>query len=52
MGMETEGEGLSDRLIQETLKFGDSLMMWGYMTWENIGFATKIDGRIDRDLFL
>ena len=27
-------------------------MMWGCMTWEGVGFASKIDGRMDRDLYL
>ena len=27
-------------------------MLWGCMTWEGVGFATKIDGRIDGDLYL
>src|SRR5579863_9446168 len=41
------GEGLSDRLVQGTLKFGGgSLMMWGCMTWEGVGYAAKIDGRM------
>ena len=26
-------------------------MMWGCMTWEGVGFATKIDGRMDGDLY-
>ena len=47
------GEGLSDRLVNGTLRFrGGSLMMWGCMTWEGVGFATKINGRIDGDLYL
>ena len=47
------GEGLSDRLVEETLKFGGgSVMMWGCMTWQVVGFATKIDGRMDSDLYL
>ena len=47
------GEGLSNRLVDETLKFGGgSLMMWGCMTWEGVGFAIKIDGRMDGDLYL
>ena len=41
------GEGLNDRLVEGTLKFGgSSLMMWGCMTWEGVGFASKIDGRM------
>ena len=48
-----QGEGLSDRLVQGTLKFGGgSLMLWGCMTWEGVGFATKIDDRMDGDLYL
>ena len=26
--------------------------MQGYMTWEGVGFASKIDGRIDGGLYL
>ena len=34
------GEGLSDRLVQETVKFGgDSVMVWGCMAWEGVGYA-------------
>ena len=47
------GEGLSDRLVQGTVKFGGgSLMIWGCMFWEGPGYATKIDGRMDADLFV
>jgi len=47
------GEGLSDRLVQETVKFGEgSVMVWGCMTWQGVGYAAKIDGRMDGDLYL
>ena len=47
------GEGLNDRLVEGTLKFGGgSLIMWGCMTWEGVDFASKIDGRMDEDLYL
>jgi hypothetical protein len=47
------GEGLSDRLVEGTVKFGGgSLMLWGCMTWNGVGYATKIDGRMDGDLYL
>ena len=47
------GEGLNDSLVEGTLKFrGGSLMMWGCMTWEGVGFASKIDGMMDGDLYL
>jgi transposase len=47
------GERLSDRLVEGTVKFGGgSVMIWGCMTWEGVGYATKIDGRMDGDLYL
>jgi transposase len=47
------GEPLSDRLVQGTLKFGGgSLMMWGCMSWDGIGYACKIDGRMNADLYV
>ena len=46
------GEGLTDRSVQETLKFGGgSLMVWGCMLWDGVGYACKIDGRMDGDLY-
>ena len=46
------GEGLSDRLVKGTLKFGGgSVMVWGCMMWEGIGYAAKIDRRMDADLY-
>lgn len=46
------GEGLSDREVEETLKFGGgSLMMWGCMSWEGAGMACKIDGKMDAKLY-
>jgi len=48
-----EGEGLNDRLVQGTVKFrGGSLMFWGCMFWEGVGYGTKIKGRMDADLFV
>ena len=47
------GEGLSDRLVQGTVKFGGgSVMVWGCMMWEGPGYACKIDGRMDGDLYV
>jgi len=46
------GEGLSDRLVEGTQKFGGgSLMIWGCMM-EGPEFAVKTDGRMDGDLFV
>ena len=47
------GKGLSDRLVEGTVKFGGgSLMLWGCMMWEGPGYATRIDGRMDADLYV
>jgi transposase len=47
------GEGLSDRLIEGTVKFGGgSVMVWGCMFWDGPGYACKIDGRMDGDLYV
>jgi transposase len=47
------GEGLSDRLVSGTVKFGGgSVMVWGCMMWDGPGYACKIDGRMDGDLFV
>ena len=49
---EKTGEQLSERHVQETMKFcGGSLMMWGCMTDQGVGFACKIDGGMDATLY-
>jgi hypothetical protein len=46
------GEPLSDRLVEGTVKFGGgNVMMWGCMFWEGIGYATRIEGRMDAELY-
>ena len=48
-----QGEKLSKRLVDETVKFGGgSLMMWGCMSWEGVGYATRIDGKTDANLYV
>jgi transposase len=47
------GENLNDRLVEGTLKFGGgSLMLWGCMLWDGVGYACKIDGKMDGDLYV
>ena len=52
MGWKKAGKGLNDRLVKETAKFrGGSLMIWGCMLWEGVGYACKINGRMDGELY-
>ena len=47
------GEGLTDRLIERTVKFErGNLMLWDCIFSEGPGFATKIDGRMDAELYV
>ena len=47
------GEGLSDRLIEGTVKFGGgSVMLYGCMLWDRPGYAYRIDGRMHGDLLI
>ena len=40
------------RRIKQTVKFGgENLMMWGCMGWNGVGYATKIDGKMDAKLY-
>ena len=46
------GEPLSDRLVESTVKFeGENVMMWSCMFWEGIGYATRIEGKMDAELY-
>ena len=46
------GEPLNDRLVESTVKFGGgNVMMWGCMLWEGIGYATRIEGKMDAELY-
>jgi hypothetical protein len=46
------GEGLTDRQVEGTLKFGGgSVMMWGCMLWEGVGYSCRIEGKMDAELY-
>jgi hypothetical protein len=46
------GSGLTDRNVKGTVKFGGkSLMMWGCMTSQGIGYATHIKDRMDGEFY-
>src|ERR1700761_4336808 len=49
----TPEEGLSSRLVEGTFKFGGgNLMLWGCMNWDGVGYACRIDGKMDSDLYV
>ena len=51
-GWKKPGESLSDRLVEGKLKFGGgSLIMWGCFCWHGVGYACKIDGKMDKELY-
>src|SRR5215212_6081886 len=44
---------LNNRQVQGTVKFGGgSLMLWGRMTAKGIGYACRIDGNMDTQLYM
>jgi transposase len=48
-----EMEGLSERQIQQTVKFGGgSVLFWGCMAWDGPGFVSKIEGNMDASLYI
>ena len=48
----TINEPLQERLVQGTMKYhGGNLMMWGCMTYQGVGFACRIDGGMDAELY-
>lgn len=45
-------EGLTERSVQPTVKHGGgSVMIWGCMTYHGVGKVTKIDGRMNAELY-
>ena len=46
------GDELASRDVQGTVKFGGgSLMLWGCMAAEGVGYSCRIDGRMDAELY-
>ena len=42
------GQGLIDREVQGTVKFGGgNIMVWGCMGWEGVGRLAEVEGRMD-----
>lgn len=48
-----QGGPLEKRMVEPTLKFGGgSLMIWGCMSWDGIGYMIRMEGRMDAELYL
>jgi transposase len=48
-----KGEKRSERTVKSTVKFGGgSVMMWGCMTWWGVGYACRIEGTMDKYLYV
>ena len=47
------GEGLIEREVQDTVKFGGgNIMVWGCMGWEGVGQLAEVEGRMDADQYV
>ncbi|KAJ8502217.1 hypothetical protein ONZ51_g5 [Trametes cubensis] len=50
---ETKINCLGSRLVEGTMKYGGgSLMLWGCFGWEGPGYAMKIEGKMDANLYV
>lgn len=48
----SQKERLTDRIIKPVVKYGGgSLMIWGCMTAHGVGYMTRIEGRMDADMY-
>lgn len=46
------GSGITDKQVKGTMKFGGgSLMFWGCMTAQGIGYGCQIDGRMNAEIY-
>ena len=46
-------EQLNDRVVEGAVKFdGGNVMVWGCMGWVGVGYATRIEGKMDADLYV
>lgn len=48
-----KGEGLIEREVQGTVKFGGgNIMVWGCMGWNGVGHLAEVEGRMDADQYV
>jgi len=46
------GSAITDQHVKPTIKYGGgSLMVWGCMTTQGVGYSCRIDGRMDAELY-
>ena len=46
-------EQLNDRVVEGTVKFGGgNVMVWDCMGWDGVVYATRIEGKMDADLYV
>src|SRR6266850_834355 len=47
------GEGLIEREVQGTVKFGGgNIMVWGCMGWNGVGHLAEVEGKMDADQYV
>lgn len=47
------GEGLVEREVQDTVKFGgENIMVWGCMSWERMDRLAEIERRMDAQQYV
>ena len=47
------GEGLIERKVQRTVKFGgENIMVWGCMRWNGVGHLAEVEGRMNADQYV
>ena len=50
---EQVGEGLIEREVQGTVKFGGgNIMVWGCMGWNGVGELAEVEGKMDADWYV
>ena len=48
-----KGEGLIEREVQNTVKFGGgNIMVWGCMEWNGVGQLAEVEGRMNADQYV
>ena len=52
-GCEQMGEGLIEKEVQGTVKFGGgNIIVWGCMGWNVVGELAEVEGRMDADQYV